>query len=109
MRFALSRAGAAVAAGIGSSLLRYAIAQRPSRRRRALSDGGQVVAGDRFGLRAAVLVARQDVDDVRRSAVEIDVKHLPAAVGGLADDEFVPGAAGVAVAPDRGFSHHGSS
>ena len=51
------RAGAAVAAGIGSSLLRYGLACRRSRPGLVSADGGQVVAGDRLGLRAPVLVA----------------------------------------------------
>ena len=43
------------------------------------------------------------------SLVDVDVEHVPVAVGGLADDELVPGAVRVAVAPDLGFSHRGSS
>ena len=73
------------------------------------ADGGQVVAGDRLGLRAAVLVARERVDHVRRVARDVDVEHLPVAVGGVADDELVPGAVRVAVAPNRWVFHRGSS
>jgi hypothetical protein len=41
-------------------------------RTRGPADGAQVVAGDRLGLRAAVLAARQRVDDdVRRLNVEV--------------------------------------
>ena len=86
-------------------MLRYGLAGRRSRSAARRADGGEVVAGDRLGLRAAVLVARERVDDVRRVAREVDVEHLPVAVGGLADDELVPGAVRVAVAPDRWFSH----
>ncbi len=61
--------------------------------------------GDGLGLRAAVLVTRECIDDVRRLAANVDVEHVPVAVGGLADDELVAGAVGVAVAPNLGFAH----
>ena len=64
--------------------------------------------GDRLRLRAAVLVAGERVDDVCRLGVHVCVEHLPAAVGGLADDELVPVAVGVVVTPDRWLSHRSS-
>ena len=86
-------------------MLRYGLAGRRSRLGLVSADGGQVVAGDRLGLRAAVLVARERVDDVRCVAREVDVEHVPVAVGGLVHDELVAGAVRVAVAPDLGLCH----
>jgi hypothetical protein len=82
-------------------LLRYGVAWHRSRAGLGAGGGDEVVAGDRLGLRAAVLVVRELVDDVRRVGVDVEVEHLPAAVRGLADDKRVPGATGVAIAPDR--------
>lgn len=90
-------------------MLRYGIAWRRSRLWLQTAGAGQVVAGDRLRLRAAVLAARERIDDVRRLAVDVEVEHVPTGVGGFADDELVPGSVCVAVAPDRGFSHRGSS
>jgi hypothetical protein len=89
-----------VAAGIGSSLLRYGVAGRRSRSGLTAFDRGQVVARDRLGLRAPVQIAER-VDHARGAGRDVEVEHLPVAVRRLPDGELVPDAGGVAVAPDR--------
>jgi hypothetical protein len=86
-------------------MLRYGLGRRRSRSGPVSADGGQVVAGDRLGLRTAVLVARERVDDVRRVARDVDLEHVPVALGRLANNELVPGAVRIAVAPDLGLAH----
>jgi hypothetical protein len=89
-----------VAAGIGSSLLRYGVPGRRSRSGLTAVDRGEVVAGDRLGLRTPVLVAGERVDHVRGVGRDVEVEHLPVAVRRLPDGEFVADAGGVAVAPN---------
>ncbi len=76
------------------------IVQHDELRRSERPGASAPVAGDRLGLRAAVLVAGERVDHPR--VLGAGVEHVPVAAGGLANDEIVPAAVGVAVAPDHG-------
>ena len=59
-----------------------------------------MVAGDRLGLRAPVLLAAERLDEVRRTGVPVEVEHLPGPVTVLADGHDMAGTVPVQVAAD---------